>query len=98
MSPERSEYGNDNRDIYSVLHELRKDNVHKVICSHININSIRYKIDMLSDFIKDKIDILCVAETKIEVSFPSSSFIIKGFTPPFRKYRTQDMVVGFFCM
>ena len=78
LSPETSEYGNDNRDIYSVL-----DDVHRVICSHININSIRYKIDMLSDFIKDKIDILCVDE-----SFPSSSFIIKGIAPPFRKDRT----------
>ena len=87
LSPETSEYGNDNRDIYSVLDELRKDNVHRVICSHININSIRYKIEMLSDFIKDKIDILRVEQTKIDESFPSSSFIIKGFAPPFRKDR-----------
>ena len=97
LSPETSEYGNDYRDIYSVLDELRKNNVHRVICSHININSIRYKIEMLSDFIKDKIDILCVAETNIDESFPSSSFTIKGFAPLLEKI-AQDIVVGSFCM
>ena len=48
---ETGEYGKDNKDIYSVLNELRKDNVHRVISSHISINSIRYKIHMLSDIV-----------------------------------------------
>ena len=74
-----------------MLDEHRKDNVDRVICSHININSIRYKIYMLSDFIKDKIDIL------FDESFPSSSFIIKGFAPLLEKI-AQYTVVGFFCM
>ena len=63
-------------------------NVHRVICSHMNINSNHYKIDMLSDILNDKIDILCVTETKICRSFPSSSFIINISAPPFRKDRT----------
>ena len=54
----------------------------------INIYSNHYKIDMLSDIINYKIDILCVAETKIDRSFPSSNFIINRFATTFRKYCT----------
>ena len=34
--------------------------------------------------IGDKIDVLTVAETKLDSSFPSSQFRIKGFKPPIR--------------
>ena len=74
-------------DIYLVLDEHRKNNIHKIIFGLININSIRFKIDMLADIIKDRIDILCVVETKVDESFSPQNFYIDGFSPPFRRDR-----------
>ena len=34
--------------------------------------------------IGDKLDILNIAETKLDSSFPNSQFRIKGFKPPIR--------------
>ena len=34
-------------------------------------------------------DVLIISETKLDASFPSSQFILDGFTPPYRLDRTQ---------
>ena len=38
---------------------------------------------MLQEIVQDKLDILLVSETKVDPSFPSSQFSIKGFNSPF---------------
>ena len=43
-----------------------------IVLSYININSVRNKLEYLSMMIRDNIDILVIAETKIDSSFPSS--------------------------
>ena len=74
-----------NKDIYSILNEIRIKNIHRIIIGHLNINnSIRNKFNVLSDIIKNKIDIMLISETKIDGSFPNSIFSIDGFTPPYR--------------
>ena len=78
-----------NKDIYTILNEIRVQNIHRIIIGHLNINSIRNKFDALSDIIKNKIDVMLISETKIDDSFPTSSFSIEGFTPPYRKDRTN---------
>ena len=78
-----------NNDIYTILNDIRVQNIHRIIIGHLNINSIRNKFDALSDIIKNKIDIMLISETKIDDSFPNSSFSIEGFTPPYRKDRTN---------
>ena len=40
----------------SSLQTTRKDNLNKLTCAHLNINSIRNKFDSLADVIKDNID------------------------------------------
>ena len=54
------------------------------IFSYININSIRNKFDNLCDLISKNLDILSVAETKVDPSFPNSQFSILGFHEPMR--------------
>ena len=54
-------------------------NLNSVIISQININSIRNKIKFLSEAVLGNIDILMVSETKIDISFPTSQFVIQGF-------------------
>ena len=45
---------------------------------------------MLEELIKDKIDIFLASETKLDSSFPSGQFVIKGYSTPFRLDRNQN--------
>ena len=69
---------------------LRLRNIGRVIIGYLNINSIRYKFDALRDIIAANIDILLVAETKIDSSFPKGQFLIDGFAAPYRLDRNKD--------
>ena len=44
---------------------------------------------MLQEVIENSIDVLLISETKLDASFPSSRFILDGFTPPYRLDRMQ---------
>jgi len=55
-----------------------------VVLGYLNINSIRNKFDNLQTILNDKMDVLAIAESKIDNSFPTSQFCIKGFKSPFR--------------
>ena len=70
------------------LKKLRIANVNRIIIGHLNINSIRNKIDNLADIVSDKIDILLITETKIDKSFPNTQFLINCYSEPIRLDRT----------
>ena len=48
------------------------------------MNSIGNRFDQFSKMIHDKTKILITAETKLDSSFPSGQFSIKGFKTPLR--------------
>ena len=72
-----SEMSSDNESPHSILHNLRLKNVNRVIIGHININSVRNKINLLADMIRGRIDILLISETKIDCTFPKPQFFIE---------------------
>ena len=55
----------------------------KLILGHLNINSIRNKFEALKFIIDNNIDIFLISETKLDDSFPSAQFLIKGFSAPY---------------
>ena len=57
-------------DISQILKGLRLSNPKHVILSFLNVNSIRNKFENLREIIKQNVDVLAVAETKIGASFP----------------------------
>ena len=57
-----------------------------VTIGHLNINSLRNKIEALKDVITQTFDIFFVSETKIDASFPNNQFCIPGYKM-FRKDR-----------
>ena len=61
-----------------------------LIIAYLNINSIRNKIDFLRPMISESIDVLILAETKLDNTFPASQFVIEGFMKPFRYDRNQN--------
>ena len=64
-------------------------NLNRIIISQININSTRNKIEFLSEAVLGNTDILMVSETKIDMSFPTSQFVIQDCAANFRLDRTN---------
>ena len=89
--------GNDNDEVLNLtnssivsfssvshLRNLRSKNAGNIIFSYLNINSIRNKFENLCELVAGNVDILCIAETKLDPSFPNSQFLIPGFHKPLR--------------
>ena len=69
----------------SNLHQVRINNPSRIIFGQININSIRNKFEQLIYIVNNEIDILMVSETKLDDTFPTSQFLMQGYSTPFRK-------------
>ena len=66
------------------LKELRLNNSKNILFAYLNINSIRNKFQNLCSLLANKVDVLTIAETKLDGSLPSNQFMIKGFQRPLR--------------
>ena len=70
----------ENIDVFEQLQKLRKENRQRPILCYLNINSIRYKFDELKEILKYKlVDVLIIAETKIDESFNENLFKAEGY-------------------
>ena len=68
---------------------VRKSYPKNTVVTYFNINSIHHKFhDIISWLISEVLDIACLAETKIDSTFPDSMFHIPGFRL-FRKDRSS---------
>ena len=75
---------------FDFLHILRVRNVNRRIIGNLNINSTSNKFDQLKLFIQGKVNTLVVTETKLGSTFPTSQFIIDGYSEPYRFYRNRN--------
>ena len=87
------ESANEQDDVNTALKNVRIKNRNGLIIVYLNINSIRNKIDFLRPMISESIDVLIIAETKIDNTFPTSQIVIEGYMKPFRYDRNQNGVV-----
>ena len=69
---------------------LRVKNVNRLMIGNLNINSISNKFDQLKLFVQGKVDILIVTETKLDSTFPTSQFMIDGYSEPYRFDRNRN--------
>ena len=58
--------------------------------AYLNINSVRNKFSSLLTTLNGNLDVVAIAETKIDNSFPSSQFLITNFKTPFRLDVSQN--------
>ena len=58
--------------------------------AQLNINSLRNKFEFLVEFIRGKVDILTISETKIDESFHLGQLKKNGFNAPFRLDRNSN--------
>ena len=78
-----------NDKFFIELSNMRKQNSENPILAYLNINSLRYKHCEIAPALSGKLlDILVLAETKIDASFPDSQFSVDDYHI-FRKDRTD---------
>ena len=80
---------NNSLDDMLVLKNIRVSYPNNIIIGHLNINSIRNKFEMLSLSVVQRVDILMLSETKLDSTFPSTQFLINGFSIPHRLDRNS---------
>ena len=68
----------------SKLKDDRLKHPKNVVISYLNINSVRNKLDLLEPLVSGLVDVLSIAEIKLDGSFPSSQFTLNGFKNPYR--------------
>ena len=61
------------------MNDIRKENQNRIIITHLNINSRRYKCETLKEVVGNTTDIL----------LNQNQFILEGFIPPYRLDRTM---------
>ena len=77
----RSVTENDIDDAKKGLKEIKIQSPDKLILGHLNINSVGNKFEALTYIIDNNVDFL-ISETKLDDSFPTVQFQMKGFSVP----------------
>ena len=72
------------------LREIKLKNPNNPSLAYINVNSIRNKHSDLFTFLDSNIDILTIAEPKLDCTFPTAQFNVEGYKEPFRKDRNKN--------
>ena len=61
---------------------MRLSNKNKLLIAHLNINLLRNKFEALNCVLSRKIDILIIAERKIDDTVPTNPFCVDDDMPP----------------
>ena len=72
------------------LRGIKLKNPNNPSLAYINVNSIRNKHSDLFTFLDCNINILTIAETKLDSTFPTAQSIVEGCKEPFRKDRNKN--------
>ena len=75
---------NSNKFWYEQLKDLKCKNIDNISCAYLNINTVANKFERLVGMIDGNIDIFCIAETKLDSTYPTQQFKIPGFRDPYR--------------
>ena len=90
--------GNNEQSGMDSFKVARLQNPKNINFSYIHINSIRNKFRSLCSLISSHVDILSIAETKLDYSFPNSQFLIPNFHQPFRLDISRNSGGFFVCV
>ena len=63
--------------------------MNRLLTGNLNINPISKKFDQLKLFVQGKVDTLVITKTKLDLTFPTSQFLI-GYSEPYRFDRNRN--------
>ena len=75
------------QEVSQILRQCRIDNSNNVIIAHLNMNHFAKNLDMINTIIPGNVDIIIFGETKLDSSYPTSQFLMDGFSKPYRQDR-----------
>ena len=78
-----------NDDFKTQLKDIRIAILNRIVISHININSIRNKFELLAEAVMGNVEFLWLIKQKLNESLPASQFLMPGFTSPYCFNRTK---------
>ena len=84
------DYEDKSLDVCDILKDIKLKNVNRLVIGNLNINSIARKFDQLKAIIQGHVDILIVVETKLDSTYPTSQFLIDGYSKPYRLDRNRN--------
>ena len=58
--------------------------MNRLLMGYLKINSISNKFDQLELFVRGKVDTLVITQTILDLTFPTSQFLIEGYSEPYR--------------
>ena len=67
-----------------VCKQVKKTIPQNIIISCLSINSIQNKLNDLKFSISDSVDILCIAESKLDELYLNGEITLEGFEKPYR--------------
>ena len=70
--------------------DIRIKNLNRIVLTHLNINFLRSKVDLIADQIKSSVHVLTISEAKPDDSFPAGQFRIPGYESALRLDRNQN--------
>ena len=76
-------------DLDRIICKIKLKNMNNPTFACINVNSIRYKRTDLFAVIDSNIDVLSIAETKLDSSFPNAQFLVDEYKEPYHKDRNE---------
>ena len=77
-------------DILNKLRDFRAKNKNNPIFSYRNINSLGNKFESLKTVVCNNLDVITIAEKKLDSTFTTSQFMIDGFIKPFWYDRNKN--------
>ena len=80
---------NESTDSVSQLRKMKLKNPCNPSFAYINVNSICNKHAKLFTIVDSNIDILTIAEAKLDCSFQTAQFLVDGYKEPARKDRSK---------
>ena len=85
------------KNINITLKCLQNSHLNNVIFSYLNITSIRNKLGYLNKIVDENIDILCIAETKLNESVPNNQFVYQYNQPIYTRHCRQQRLLDGIC-
>ena len=64
--------------------------MNRLLIDDLNINFMSNKFDQLKLHVQGKVDIFVITETKLDSTFPTSQFLIEGYSQPYRFDRNRN--------
>ena len=70
---------------YDALTNIKLKDLERTIIGQKNVNSLKSKIEILSEIIKEKLEIFTILEIKFDPPFPETQSQIDGYSKPYRR-------------